>query len=92
MEKGTVLPLPSPHIATETAAEKTRRKQAQSASINWMQGELLGSGSCGQVYLGLNIDTGRLMAVKQVEHLRGTSGNMNGVRALVQCAATTVSR
>ena len=37
-------------------------------TINWVQGELLGSGACGNVYLGLNIDTGQLMAVKQVEH------------------------
>jgi len=36
--------------------------------ITWVQGELLGRGACGNVYLGLNVDTGRLMAVKQVEH------------------------
>ena len=45
-----------------------------------MQGELLGSGSCGQVFLGLNVDTGRLIAVKQVEHRRDSVSNMNGVR------------
>jgi len=52
--KTASLQLPPPKIITE--------------KINWVQGELLGSGACGNVYLGLNIDTGQLMAVKQVEH------------------------
>eukprot|EP00898_Chlorokybus_atmophyticus_P006712 jgi/Chlat1/7041/Chrsp56S06667 len=32
----------------------------------WKKGDLLGSGSFGNVYLGLNIDTGGLVAVKEV--------------------------
>jgi len=46
--------------------------------IHWVQGELLGSGACGNVYLGLNVDTGQLMAVKQVEH------NDKGARGVSQ--------
>eukprot|EP00951_Prasinocladus_malaysianus_P000883 scaffold6142_cov51-Prasinocladus_malaysianus.AAC.1 len=34
--------------------------------IRWQQGELIGAGAFGRVYLGLNLDTGQLMAVKQV--------------------------
>eukprot|EP00656_Telonema_subtile_P031632 TRINITY_DN345_c0_g1_i4.p1 TRINITY_DN345_c0_g1~~TRINITY_DN345_c0_g1_i4.p1 ORF type:complete len:604 (-),score=78.02 TRINITY_DN345_c0_g1_i4:61-1872(-) len=32
--------------------------------INWKKGELLGVGAFGKVYLGLNLDSGELMAVK----------------------------
>jgi len=45
--------------------------------LNWIQGELLGAGSTGQVYLGLNVDTGRLMAVKQVAHERSEDDSVN---------------
>lgn len=36
------------------------------AHINWKKGELLGVGAFGKVYLGLNLDSGELMAVKAV--------------------------
>jgi len=36
------------------------------APINWQRGELIGAGAFGRVYLGMNEDTGELMAVKQV--------------------------
>ena len=34
--------------------------------INWMQGPLIGLGSFGKVYYGVNCDSGEIMAVKQV--------------------------
>ncbi|KAM3275155.1 hypothetical protein ACQJBY_043869 [Aegilops geniculata] len=34
--------------------------------IRWRKGEMIGSGAFGQVYLGMNLDTGELLAVKQV--------------------------
>lgn len=34
--------------------------------IHWKKGELLGFGAYGHVYLGLNLENGQLMAVKQV--------------------------
>ena len=37
----------------------------ESAPVNWTRGELIGAGAFGRVYLGLNNDTGQLMAVKQ---------------------------
>ncbi len=40
-----------------------------------MKGTLIGMGSFGSVYLGLNSITGELMAVKQVELPTGQSAN-----------------
>jgi mitogen-activated protein kinase kinase kinase len=37
------------------------------ATLTWVKGELIGKGSYGRVYLGLNVTTGDMMAVKQVE-------------------------
>ncbi|KAK4686856.1 mitogen-activated protein kinase kinase kinase, partial [Tremellales sp. Uapishka_1] len=37
------------------------------ATLNWVKGELIGKGSYGRVYVALNVTTGDMMAVKQVE-------------------------
>ncbi|KAL6942213.1 hypothetical protein ACO0QE_003381 [Hanseniaspora vineae] len=37
------------------------------APKNWLKGAKIGSGSYGNVYIGMNSETGELMAVKQVE-------------------------
>jgi len=44
----------------------TRLTPAPPAAISWQRGELLGSGAFGRVYSGLNLDTGELLAVKEV--------------------------
>ena len=36
-------------------------------NIRWKRGEVLGQGAFGVVYLGLNVETGELMAVKLIE-------------------------
>ena len=40
--------------------------------IRWQRGELVGSGGFGRVYCGLDLDTGGLMAVKQIALAPGT--------------------
>lgn len=40
--------------------------------INWQIGEMVGAGAFGRVYLGLNNDTGQLMAVKQARLMPNT--------------------
>ncbi|KIW02767.1 hypothetical protein, variant [Verruconis gallopava] len=37
------------------------------ATFKWMKGQLIGKGTFGRVYLGMNMTTGELIAVKQVE-------------------------
>ena len=34
--------------------------------IRWRKGELIGCGAFGRVYMGMNLDSGELIAVKQV--------------------------
>ncbi|CAL9200773.1 unnamed protein product [Musa hybrid cultivar] len=54
-------PLPPPHpVETDDALP-----------IRWRKGELIGCGAFGHVYMGMNLDSGELLAVKQV--LIGTS-------------------
>ena len=36
--------------------------------IRWRKGELIGCGAFGQVYVGMNLDSGELLAVKQVNY------------------------
>ncbi|CAG8705045.1 3042_t:CDS:10 [Gigaspora margarita] len=51
--------------------------------IKWMKGDLIGKGSFGSVYLGLNSATGELMAVKQVELPTGTSAHEERKKSMV---------
>ena len=46
------------------------------SGIKWIKGALIGSGSFGKVYLGMDATNGLLMAVKQVE----LAGSMNNDR------------
>jgi mitogen-activated protein kinase kinase kinase ANP1 len=41
-------------------------RQVDETPKTWVRGELIGEGAFGSVYSGLDMDTGRLMAVKQV--------------------------
>lgn len=43
--------------------------------IKWLKGALIGAGSFGSVYLGLDAQSGLLMAVKQVELPTGSGAN-----------------
>lgn len=46
--------------------EGSPRTAKYSGKIKWRRGELLGTGAYGNVYLGLNQDTGELMGAKQI--------------------------
>ncbi|KAI3775189.1 hypothetical protein L1987_49758 [Smallanthus sonchifolius] len=61
--KSSIQALPPPR-----AAGKMRKEEAGS-QIRWRKGELIGCGAFGRVYMGMNLDSGELLAVKQA-HIR----------------------
>lgn len=73
----TLRPIPTPMTSTErhftsppnqTTTSTERHFTSPSATkIRWQRAELIGSGAFGRVYLGLNLDTGQLMAVKHLD-------------------------
>ncbi|KAJ0988238.1 hypothetical protein J5N97_006594 [Dioscorea zingiberensis] len=50
--------------------------------IRWRKGELIGCGAFGQVYMGMNLDSGELIAVKQV--LIGTNSAKERAQAHIR--------
>ncbi|PNT64508.1 mitogen-activated protein kinase kinase kinase NPK1 isoform X2 [Brachypodium distachyon] len=51
---------------TPVSADGGGGRPEENPPIRWRKGEMIGSGAFGQVYLGMNLDTGELLAVKQV--------------------------
>jgi hypothetical protein len=64
----TLAPLPTRRSAT---AEEPAAGPPVGATISWQRGQMLGSGSFGRVYFGLNTVSGELMAVKQIKYTPG---------------------
>jgi len=48
----------------------------------WKRGNMVGSGSYGRVYLGMNCDTGELLAVKQLEYMETVDNDREKVESL----------
>lgn len=48
------------------ASPSLPREQGRVRKGHWKKGKPIGVGSCGNVYLGMNDDTGELMAVKEI--------------------------
>lgn len=41
-------------------------KPGNAPGIRWRKGEIIGAGAYGRVYMGMNVDSGELLAIKQV--------------------------
>ncbi|KAF2106376.1 hypothetical protein BDV96DRAFT_332866 [Lophiotrema nucula] len=54
-------------IHLETIPQDHLPMPQRQPTFKWMKGQLIGKGTFGRVYLGMNITTGELIAVKQVE-------------------------
>lgn len=61
-------------MSQQLLAEKT---------FKWIKGALIGAGSFGKVYLGMDAASGLLMAVKQVELPSGTAPNEERKKAML---------
>ena len=75
------------------SARAAAASPAEELRLSWQRGELLGVGAFGRVFLGLNEDTGELLAVKEVllsgstmekaaEQLRGLEAEVSLLRTL----------
>lgn len=53
------------------------------AASKWIKGALIGAGSFGKVYLGMDAANGLLMAVKQVELPSGTAANQERKQSML---------
>ncbi|XP_078439481.1 mitogen-activated protein kinase kinase kinase NPK1-like [Wolffia australiana] len=59
-------PLLIPPIVLEPASSDNPDVADDNSPIRWRKGELIGCGAFGHVYMGMNLDSGELLAVKQV--------------------------
>ncbi|KAL6952609.1 Mitogen-activated protein kinase kinase kinase npk1 [Sarracenia purpurea var. burkii] len=57
---------PLPALPPIAKSDATRIKKDDAPPIRWRKGELIGCGAFGRVYMGMNLDSGELLAVKQV--------------------------
>jgi mitogen-activated protein kinase kinase kinase len=53
-------------------------------TFKWMKGQLIGKGTFGRVYLGMNTTTGELLAVKQVEVSKTSGADPHKIREMVK--------
>ncbi|KAH7272053.1 hypothetical protein B0J15DRAFT_387243 [Fusarium solani] len=66
-----------PQIPQETAPKRQ-------TTFRWFKGQLIGKGTYGRVYLGMNATTGEFLAVKEVEvNPKAAAGDKNRMKELV---------
>jgi hypothetical protein len=68
--------IPQDHLSSLPSRQPT---------FKWMKGQLIGKGTFGRVYLGMNITTGELIAVKQVEvNAKAAGSDKDKIKELVK--------
>lgn len=53
-------------VTLQIEAVEMEENVEQPLPIRWRKGELIGYGAFGRVYMGMNLDSGELLAVKEV--------------------------
>jgi hypothetical protein len=61
---------------TSGAGDRTHEE----SPLRWRKGEVIGEGTFGKVYKGMNEKTGELLAIKQLCLIDGTSGEVDSLR------------
>ncbi|KAL7236118.1 hypothetical protein ACSBR1_019400 [Camellia fascicularis] len=67
---------PVPALPPIAKSDAINVKKDDAPTIRWRKGELIGCGAFGRVYMGLNIDSGALLAIKQA-HIRELEEEVN---------------
>jgi mitogen-activated protein kinase kinase kinase len=63
----------------------SKHQPERQPTFKWMRGQLIGKGTFGRVYLGMNTTTGELLAVKQVEvNHKGPNTDPSKIREMVK--------
>lgn len=72
-------------IHLETIPQDHLPMPSRQPTFKWMKGQLIGKGTFGRVYLGMNITTGELIAVKQVEvNAKAAGSDKEKIKELVK--------
>jgi hypothetical protein len=72
-------------IQLETIPQDHLPIPSRQPTFKWMKGQLIGKGTFGRVYLGMNITTGELIAVKQVEvNAKAAGSDKDKIKELVK--------
>lgn len=72
-------------IQLETIPQDNLPQMQRQPTFKWMKGQLIGKGTFGRVYLGMNITTGELIAVKQVEvNAKAAGSDKDKIKELVK--------
>lgn len=84
-ERGSmILPqIPQDHLSSlpHNANNQIPKRQT---TFRWFKGQLIGKGTYGRVYLGMNATTGEFLAVKEVEvNPKAAAGDKNKMKELV---------
>lgn len=57
----------TPKAMKEDESKKKKKEVGAPPLIRWRKGELIGCGAFGRVHMGMNLDSGELLAVKEVD-------------------------
>lgn len=58
----------TPNVVKKEESKK-KKEVALPSPIRWRKGELIGCGAFGRVHMGMNLDSGELLAVKEVDFI-----------------------
>lgn len=72
-----------PEIPQDTISSTSHSVPKRQATFRWFKGQLIGKGTYGKVYLGLNATTGDFLAVKQVEPPKSIGGDKQKMKEFV---------
>ncbi|XP_057476242.1 mitogen-activated protein kinase kinase kinase NPK1-like [Actinidia eriantha] len=64
-----------PALPPIAKADAIKTKKEDAPLIRWRKGELIGCGAFGRVYMGMNLDSGELLAVKQISIATNSASN-----------------